>query len=71
MKLIPAYYKTGIELLLDYSFFVCTSTCLFIETLLKQTSPDSSGDVELMGTFFIWFFSPNIFLPLHQWRGPG
>jgi len=27
----------------------------------KKTSPDISGDVELMGTLFIWFFNPNIF----------
>jgi hypothetical protein len=30
----------------------------------KQTSRLHGRDVELMGTFFIWFFSPNIFSSL-------
>lgn len=33
-------------------------------TSFKQTSRLHGRDVELMGTFFIWFFSPNIFFSL-------
>ena len=70
-KLSAAIFKSNKETLRKFLFYLGksssktlkknTSTTTTLIILFKRTSPDKSGDVELMGTLFIWFFNPNMF----------